>query len=111
MKRKPKAVAERVTNLSQLRHGDRVVIMENGKKVAEGKLEGQPWASNHVNRGASGQPRSTIAKAQEAEIIHDMIRLSSVLVGGASRSTSQTAQDFRVVGTPRETTVFRIIIT
>jgi hypothetical protein len=111
MKRKPGAVVEKITNLSQLRHGDRVMIMENDKKVAEGTLQGQPWASNHAKRGPGGQPRSTVAKAQESEIVHDMITLGSVLAGGARRSTSAETKDFKVIGSPRRVVVFRIVAT
>lgn len=111
MERKSKAVAERITNLSQLRHGDRVMIMENDKKVAEGTLQGQPWASAHAKSGPGGQPRSTVAKTQESEIVRDMITLGSVLVGGARRSTSQETKDYKVIGSPRRVAVFRIIST
>jgi hypothetical protein len=111
MKRKPGAVVEKITNLSQLRHGDRVMIMENDKKVAEGTLQGRPWASNHAKRGPGGQPRSTVAKAQESEIVHDMVTLGSVLVGGARRSTSGETRDYKVIGSPRRVVVFRIITT
>jgi hypothetical protein len=111
MKRKPGAVVEKITNLSQLQHGDRVMIMENDKKVAEGTLQGRPWASNHAKRGPGGQPRSTVAKAQESEIVHDMVTLGSVLVGGARRSTSGETRDYKVIGSPRRVVVFRIITT
>jgi hypothetical protein len=111
MKKRTRATVEKVTNLSQLRHGDRVMIMENDKKVAEGTLQGQPWASNHAKQGPGGRPRSTVAKAQESEIVHDMITLGSVLAGGARRSTSQETKDFQVIGSPRSVAVFRIITT
>ena len=110
MKKEPKIVVQKIDDLSQLRHGDRVVIVENGKKLVEGKLVGRPWASKHVQVGPGRQPRSTIAKAQESVIVNDMITLGSVLIGGARRSTSQETKDYKVLDTPRETTVHRIII-
>lgn len=107
--KKPKITTEEITDISHLKHGDRVVIVENGSKLAEGILQGQAWASAHVQK-ESGGLRSTAPKAGEAAIVRDMITLGSVLTGGASRSTSTGTKDFKVKGARRETKVIRVTI-
>jgi hypothetical protein len=108
--KKPKVTTEEITDISRLKHGDRVVIVENGSKLAEGVLQGQAWASAHVQKETGGQIRSTAPKVGESVIERDMITLGSVLTGGASRSTSSGTKDFKVKGARRETRVIRVTI-
>ena len=98
MKKEPKIVVQKIDDLSQLRHGDRVVIVENGKKLVEGKLVGRPWASKHVQVGPGRQPRSTIAKAQESVIVNDMITLGSAALDGAHPRKLRTIRSWIHLG-------------
>ena len=107
-KDQPRYVAQEITSLSMLRHGDHIVVVRHGKKVNEGILQGRPWSNNHPSRVGRGKPQPTILRSGGSELVNNMVTIAPTLRGSNKPLSKDATQDYQV---DEQTKILRIVPT